>query len=93
MDDINTIQVMRINILPPYTYDEDEGEYDSDEYIKYYKYNVDMSIESTIKYLEALSSFENEKTDMNFTQVLENRRFFIKYFPYAYDELEYAKDI
>lgn len=92
MNEINLIQSIRINILPPYTYDEDEGEQDDDEYIGFYKENIDLSISSTMTYMEALLSFKTEKTDSNFTSVLEGRKKFIKYFPYAYDELDYEKD-
>lgn len=90
MDDsvFNTILLIRTKILPPYTYDEDEDERDISEYIEYFKENIDMSISATTKYIDAISCFGNNKIDLNLKQILESRKLFIKFLPFAYDELE-----
>jgi len=86
--DFNKVLLLRIRILPPYTYDEDEDERDISEYLAFYKQNLDMSIDSAKKYIEAISCFRDEKLDLKFEKVLEARKAFIKLFPFAYDELE-----
>src|SRR3989339_1720886 len=53
--DFNKVLLLRIRILPPYTYDEDEDERDISEYLAFYKQNLDMSIDSAKKYIEAIS--------------------------------------
>lgn len=90
MDDsaFNTIILIRTKILPPYTYDEDEDERDITEYIEYFKENIDMSISTTAKYIDAISCFKNNKIDLNFKQILKIRKLFIKFLPFACDELE-----
>lgn len=82
------ILLIRTNILPPYTYDEDENEHYISEYIEYFKENIDMSISATTKYADAISCFRANKSDLNFKQILVTRKLFIKFFPFAYDELE-----
>lgn len=84
----NMILLIRTKILPPYTYDEDENEHDISEYIEYFNENIDMSISATIKYADAISCFRSNKSDLNFKQILVARKLFIKFFPFAYDELE-----
>lgn len=88
----NTILLIRTKILPPYTYDEDEDERDISEYIEYFKENVDMCISVTTKYIDAISCFRNCKIDINFKQIIESRKLFIKFLPFAYDELESEED-
>lgn len=84
----NTILLLRTKVLPPYTYDEDESERDISEYVEYFKESIDMSILATTKYTDAISCFKNYKNDLNFKQIIETRKLFIKFLPFAYDELE-----
>ncbi len=87
-NDFNTIILIRINVMPPYTYDEDECERDISEYIEYFNININMSILATTEYINAISNFRNDKIESNFKNVLESRKLFIKFLPFAYDEIE-----
>ena len=88
VDAINTILLIRTNIIPPYTYDDDECERDISDYIEYYKENIDMSIPATINYIDAILRFRSNSNEENIKQIFEARKLFVKFFPFAYDELE-----
>jgi hypothetical protein len=89
VDSIDQIMLIRLNILPPYTYDDDEGERDKDEYIEFYQNKGEDCLESIEEYIAALNNFsDHRESDDAFSRLLDARAKFIKHFPFAYDELK-----
>ncbi|WP_010249772.1 hypothetical protein [Acetivibrio cellulolyticus] len=87
-DTLSKIMLLHKNILPPYTYDEDECEHAIDEYADYFSQNLNMCIYVTKQYLDGLLDFNQNKCDINFKHQLYCRHIFIGYLPFAYDELD-----
>jgi hypothetical protein len=89
VDSIDKIMLIRLNILPPYTYDDDEGERDKDEYIEFYQNKGEDCLASIDEYIESLKNFSDHSESYDaFSRLLDARAKFIKNFPFVYDELE-----
>jgi len=89
IDSIDQIMLIRLNILPPYTYDDDEGERDKDAYLEFYHNRVEDCLASIDEYIEALNNFSYHKeSDDAFSRILTARAKFIKNIPFVYDELQ-----
>lgn len=88
VDPIDKILLIRLNILPPYTYDDDEGERDSDDYLEFYHNRVEDCLASIDEYIESLNNFsDHRESDDSFSRLLGARAKFIKHIPFVYDEL------
>lgn len=89
IDSIDQIMLIRLNILPPYTYDDDEGERNKDDYLEFYHNRLEDCLESIGEYIEALINFsDHRQSDDAFSRLLDARSKFIKHFPFVYDELQ-----
>lgn len=86
---VSRIMSMRLNILPAYCYDEDEGERDSVEYLAFYRNNAQQSMEAARTYAEALKRFyEEHYSESSFHNLIAGRKQFIAFFPFCDDELQ-----
>lgn len=85
---IARLQVIRLNVLPPYTYDDDEGQRSEDEYLDFYEQHIDDSIAALDNYIQALQAvIENRETERVFNEYLAARRRVIEYLPFCSDEI------
>ena len=85
---IDHIMLARLMILPPYSYDDDEGQRDVDDYEAFFAANREDCLIATDRYLAAWHAFVAQpSSDAAFLSLLGARREFIAKFPFAYDEL------
>lgn len=85
---IARMQVIRLNVLPPYTYDDDEGQRSEDEYVVFYKQHIDDSIAALENYIQAIQGIiENRESERVFNEYLAARRRVIKTLPFCSDEI------
>lgn len=83
------IMVLRLNILPPYCYDEDEGEKDDEDYLEFYSQVGPFALEAVTKYREALQELRKDPTSAEaLNDLLLAREQFIRGFPFCHDELQ-----
>lgn len=86
---LKKIQIERITILPPYTYDEDEEEKGLEEYLIFYTKEIEQAIKASREYINAISRLNENPDDLKIQQeLLAARRNYINYFPFCYDEVE-----
>src|SRR5690348_3922024 len=85
---LSQIAVLRMNLLPPYTDDADEGERDADDYAAFFSHNLDRSIEALNVYERAIANFSaNPAADESLDGLLNARALFVASFPFANDDL------
>jgi len=85
------MQILRLNVLPPYTYDEDEGQSSDDEYIAFYRKNADTGLKALRAYIEELGSlFESPISDESFQRYVSSRATFVSSLPFCKDEMPLA---
>ena len=80
--------VLRLNILPPYCYDDDEGEKDDEDYLKFYSQVGSFALEGVTRYIDALQELRKDPTSAEaLNNLLGAREQFIRSFPFCQDEL------
>jgi hypothetical protein len=86
---IPEIMLLRMNILPPYCCDDDEGDKSDEDYYAYYKEHIKDSRETTDEYINAWKNYiSNTDSDDLYSELLFARSRFITNFPFSYDELD-----
>ena len=85
------LQLLRLNVLPPYTADGDEDERDYTEYVSFYESNIDVAISTIEAYIGRMESLlMNRESPAAFEDYLAARRDFIANFPFCTDEFPSA---
>lgn len=85
---ISRIQVLRLGILPPYTYDDDEGGRSDEEYFAFYGQSIDRCLESVEQHIESSRSLlAARQSKGTFHRYLTTRARFIETLPFCFDEL------
>lgn len=88
-DPIDALMLVRINVLPPYCYDDDENERDPEEYECFLKPRIFHCLSAIGAYIEAWLAFVADPCgERVFDRLLHERSGFIGTIPFAYDELE-----
>jgi len=83
---IRELRSLRLNVLPPYTIDHDEGELSAQEYVTYYCSRFSQSIAATDDYISRLDSLLHDRESMNaFDQYLQARVCLIENTPFCED--------
>ena len=83
---IDNLMLLRMNVLPPFAYDDDEGDKDSSDYVEL--------LAATKAYLNAWNGFlDDPDCAESFEQLLRARKEFIASFPFAIDELQSSTDV
>jgi hypothetical protein len=81
------LMLLRLNVLPPYTSDEDEGEKDEDDYLAFYQGGVRRSIEALSKYIRSITALGESKNRHSRVQAyLRARRELLATLPFVTDE-------
>ena len=82
------MQLARTNVLPPYTYDDDEGERSDDDYIEFYHGKLDEAVVAVNTYIERFCELsQRPDSDGAFAAYLASRQQFVKSLPFCDDEL------
>jgi hypothetical protein len=85
---IGEIQFLRLNVVPPYTLDDDEGQRSEDEYVAFYRKNIVEAIRATDAYIEAFGAIvTSPESQEAFNTYLGARRRFVQSYPFCDDEL------
>lgn len=85
---INKIMVLRLTMLPPYSYDWDEAEKDVSDYVDFYTRHILTVTPSIDSYTAALKEFRDRPSEDAFSNLVTARSVFISSFPFAQDEIE-----
>ncbi|AZZ93536.1 hypothetical protein EUZ85_23550 [Hahella sp. KA22] len=98
IDAIKRIKERRFWVIPPYAYDwdededEDEDEKEVEEYVAFYKDNIDCCICDAIAYRDSLKRFQDTLSEDDLNVVLDLRKKFISTFPFCDDEFSLYED-
>ncbi|ABC28804.1 hypothetical protein HCH_01971 [Hahella chejuensis KCTC 2396] len=93
IDAINRIKERRFWVIPPYAYDWDEDEKSVEDYVDYYRRNIDCCICDAMAYRNSLFEFENVLSEESLSVVLDMRKRFISTFPFCDDKFDLYEDI
>jgi len=86
---IETLMLIRLNVLPPYCYDHDESEHDADEYLAHFRQRLPECLRAIDEYVESLIIFTDDSySEISFARLQEARRRFIESLPFAGDEMD-----
>lgn len=87
-DLISQLQLVRTNVLPPYTYDDDEGQRSDDEYMDFYSGCLDEAVAAVTEYIDRFHQLAQQPhSDESFAAYLTSRQRFIHTLPFCEDEL------
>jgi hypothetical protein len=91
---IDNLMLLRMNVLPPFVYDDDEGDKDSSDYVEFLAEHRLPLLAATNAYLNAWNCFLDD-TDCaeSFEHLLRARKEFVASFPFAIDELQSSTDV
>jgi hypothetical protein len=85
-DTILSLQLLKLNVLPPYAEDDDEGQRDPEDYESFYKEQVERAIQATHRYLASCQAMTRDPTShASWTDYVVARRAFVQSLPFCYD--------